>query len=217
MISTYNEKWITVNPSSGSGNSKVSVTGKTYEGREARNTQLIISSLDAGSVSRTVKQEGKPEFITFKNSNYSVSNNQNQNELEVTIQGKSNAKKLNFKISSQSSDSFKHTINYTVYDHEYSNNSTIQDDPGKSMSYDFIVKIRVNINPDNNYDFTVFAYGESINALATCAVHISNEDPYLKISPEGNLVLNWEGYDINNPAIPIKIEVDSNVAWDITF
>ena len=55
--------WCTVNPTEGSGNKTVNVSGETHTGRTARQTTLTITAANVEPVTVQVNQAGKPEYV----------------------------------------------------------------------------------------------------------------------------------------------------------
>ena len=56
--------WLTVSPTTGSGNGTVSVsTGSEHSGRVARSTTLTITAANVADQTVTVNQAGKPEYV----------------------------------------------------------------------------------------------------------------------------------------------------------
>lgn len=91
--------WLTVTPSSGSGDGNISISGTAHTGRVARsygNGSSTGVKVVAGSITKyiAVTQAAKAEFVSFAQSSYSVA----ANGTSVTITGTSNSAKLSFEL-----------------------------------------------------------------------------------------------------------------------
>lgn len=59
--------WLTVSPSSGSGNGTINNTADVYTGRNSRSTTVTVSANGVANQTYKVTQTGRPEQINFKN------------------------------------------------------------------------------------------------------------------------------------------------------
>lgn len=116
--------WAKVQPSSGSGNATVNVSSDAPNtGRNKRSTTLTITAANVTPVSVAVNQAGKPQYVDAQDTATAAKAGAN-----VTISGKSNAKKLTFSIGT-SGNTLKPTLpaKYTAAGVETANGGQLQE------------------------------------------------------------------------------------------
>lgn len=136
--------WLTVNPTSGNGNSTVQNTGTVHTGREQRETTVTGVAVGV-SPNKTYKviQKGKPEFVSFTNG---AETTVGKAGGTLTITGKTNSSKLNFELVDLEARAvveggLKLTIpsKYTAGGVETTNNVAITGDPGAQQEFEFSI------------------------------------------------------------------------------
>lgn len=198
--------WLTVDPTSGSGDGTISNTGSQHTGRVLRTGTVTVSAEGVpGSKTYTVNQEPKPEFVSFDNgATMSVS----KDGGSVKVAGKSNSKKLNFAFVGGASGATLATP-YTAAGKSTANDAEIEGDPGAAAQYNFEVTITV----PKNETVEVIARTLSVtNGDAVSAQIVLNQtagDAFLNLDKEA-ITLPWEG----TPAQVVN--VDSNTSWSVS-
>lgn len=91
--------WLTVSPTSGSGDGTLSISGTPNTGRSQRSYGNGTSTgvkVTAGSITKYIKvtQAAKAEFVSFSRTDWSVA----YNATSVIVTGTSNSKRLTFKL-----------------------------------------------------------------------------------------------------------------------
>ena len=136
--------WLTVNPTSGNGNSTVQNTGTVHTGREQRETTVTGVAVGV-SPNKTYKviQKGKPEFVSFTNG---AETTVGKAGGTLTITGKTNSSKLNFELVDLKARAvveggLKLTLpsKYTAGGVETTNNVAITGDPGAQQEFEFSI------------------------------------------------------------------------------
>lgn len=136
--------WLTVNPTSGNGNSTVRNTGTVHTGREQRETTVTGVAVGV-SPNKTYKviQKGKPEFVSFTNG---AETTVGKAGGTLTITGKTNSSKLNFELVDIETRAvveggLKLTLpsKYTAGGVETTNNVAITGDPGAQQEFEFSI------------------------------------------------------------------------------
>ncbi len=198
--------WLTVDPTSGSGDGTITNTGLEHTGRVLRSgTVTVTGDGVAGSKSYTVNQEPKPEFVELDNG-ASMSVPKEGGVVKVT--GKSNSKALSFAFVGEA-DSAEIAASYTAAGKSAANGSEIEGDPGAAAQYNFEVEVTV---PENT---TVDAVARTVkvsNGGAVAAQIVLNQtagDAFLNLDKE-TITLPWEG----TPAQVVN--VDSNTSWNVS-
>lgn len=198
--------WLTVDPTSGSGDGTITNTGLEHTGRVLRTgTVTVTGDGVAGSKTYTVNQEPKPEFVELDNG-ASMSVSKEGGAVKVT--GKSNSKALSFAFVGETGGA-EMAASYTAAGKSAANGSEIEGDPGATAQYNFEVEVTV---PENT---TVDAVARTVkvsNGGAVAAQIVLNQtagDAFLNLDKE-TVTLPWEG----TPAQVVN--VDSNTSWSVS-
>lgn len=198
--------WLTVDPTSGSGDGTITNTGLEHTGRVLRTgTVTVTGDGVAGSKAYTVNQEPKPEFVELDNG---VSMSVSKEGGAVKITGKSNSKALSFAFVGEAGGA-EMAASYTAAGKSAANGSEIEGDPGAAAQYNFEVEVTV---PENT---TVDAVARTVkvsNGGAVAAQIVLNQtagDAFLNLDKE-TITLPWEG----TPAQVVN--VDSNTSWNVS-
>ena len=198
--------WLTVNPTSGSGDGTITNTGLEHTGRVLRTgTVTVTGDGVAGSKTYTVNQEPKPEFVELDNgASMSVS----KAGGKVKVAGKSNSNALSFTFVGEAGGA-SIADSYTAAGKSAANGSEIEGDPGAVAQYNFEVEVTV---PENT---TVDAVSRTVkvsNGGVVAAQIVLNQtagDAFLNLDKE-TITLPWEG----TPAQVVN--VDSNTSWNVS-
>lgn len=198
--------WLTVDPTSGSGDGTITNTGLEHTGRVLRTgTVTVTGDGVAGSKAYTVNQEPKPEFVELDNgASMSVS----KEGGKVKVAGKSNSNALSFAFVGEAGGA-SIAASYTAAGKSAANGSEIEGDPGAVAQYNFEVEVTV---PENT---TVDAVSRTVkvsNGGVVAAQIVLNQtagDAFLNLDKE-TITLPWEG----TPAQVVN--VDSNTSWNVS-
>lgn len=199
--------WLTVSPTSGSGDGTITNTGLEHTGRVLRTgTVTVTANGVAGSKTYTVNQEPKPEFVEADNGS-SMSVSKTGGSVKVT--GKSNSKKLTFSLLGESAGATL-AASYTAAGKTTTNGAEITGDPGASAQYNFEVVVTV---PENT---TIEAVDRTLKVVCgdeTVSTQIvlsqTAGDAFLNLDKEA-VTLPWKG----TPAQTVS--VDSNTSWTVS-
>jgi len=144
-------QWVATQPSSGSMNGTVNVSGSKHTGRNQRSGKLTFKADGAPDVERPVNQAGRTEFVT-------VSDVSGRKEFvtvsdvsapkgggNVTITGKSNSSKLNFALG-VGDITVTLPTNYSAGGATTPNNTAITGDPGASAEFEFSMTLAIPAN-----------------------------------------------------------------------
>ena len=198
--------WLTVDPTSGSGDGTITNTGLEHTGRVLRTgTVTVTGDGVAGSKAYTVNQEPKPEFVELDNgASMSVS----KEGGKVKVAGKSNSNALSFAFVGEAGGA-SIAASYTAAGKSAANGSEIEGDPGAAAQYNFEVEVTV---PENT---TVDAVSRTVKVsnggvvAAQIVLNQTSGDAFLNLDKE-TITLPWEG----TPAQVVN--VDSNTSWNVS-
>ena len=189
--------WITLDKSSGTGNSTLQVTAAAFTGRLER-TGLITAVTNGGAQdSTTVTQEGKAEFIQITSNSLTPISAVGQ---EVTILGKSNSAALkvltpnNVNIKSLAIDGAPQE------DWDGITNINIGGDPGASAEYNFeiVVVIGPNQSESGLADITVVVDNSNTEDMVEDSITFS-QAPGVKTYSEV-VITDGPSYEDASPA-----------------
>lgn len=193
--------WCSVNPTEGSGNKTVSVSGATHTGRTARQTTLTITAANVEPVTVQVNQSGKPEFIDSQDTAAVVKDGQ-----VLTISGKSNSSKLTFSLGTGYLN-LEMPATYTANSVTTTNGEPIEGDPGQNAEYDFSIKFTVAKNEGITELTRQLIVTDEGGHTDTCLITQAAGDSTLSVS-KNTIELDYEGN-------AQSFEVISNASWKI--
>lgn len=194
--------WLSVNPSSGSGNANVNVSSQTaHSGRVARTTTLTWKAANVADVVRSVNQAGKPEYVDIADSAAS-----DQAGKVVTISGVSNSAKLTFSLGTGELDISLPT-SYTANSITTENGVAIAGDPGAMAEYNFSISITVPANEGVDELSRQIIVEDGAGNRDVCLLTLAAGEPYITIA-EGVIELDYLG-------TAVTVAVESNTDWTV--
>lgn len=196
--------WAKVSPSSGSGNATVNVSSTAPNtGRDKRSTTLTITAANVTPVTVAVNQAGKPQYAEMQDTATAP-----KAAANVTISGKSNAKRLTFSIGT-SGNTLKPTLpeKYTAAGVETTNGEAISGDPGANAEYDFSIVIPVLLNETIEEKTAQIIVTDDAGNTDTCVLTQAAGDATLSVS-KTSVDLTYEG-------TAVSFDVKSNTTWSI--
>ena len=193
--------WCTVNPTEGSGNKTVNVSGETHTGRTARQTTLTITAANVEPVTVQVNQAGKPEFVNSQDTAAVVKDGQ-----VLTISGKSNSRKLTFSLGTGTLE-MELPATYIANSLTVNNGEEISGDPGTASEYDFSIQFTVARNESITDLTRQLVVTDEGGHTDTCLIRQAAGDPTLSVS-KNTIELDYLG-------TAQSFEVISNSNWSI--
>lgn len=193
--------WCTVNPTEGSGNKTVNVSGETHTGRTARQTTLTITAANVEPVTVAVNQAGKPEFVNSQDTAAVVKGGQ-----VLTISGKSNSSKLTFSLGTGNLE-MELPATYTANSVTTTNGEPINGDPGQNTEYDFSIQFTVARNESITELTRQLVVTDEGGHTDTCLITQAAGDSTLSVS-KNTIELDYLG-------TAQSFEVISNASWTI--
>lgn len=210
-MSNVVKKNISVGPSSGSGNTTLTVKASPANlGNRVKQTQVFSVSATGVSESKsfTANLLPKAEFVSFDNgASMAVS----KTGGTVTIKGKSNSASLTFTKGSGSVITANITaIKYTANGSEATNGVAISGDPGASRQYEFTLTLTAAANGTINarrQQITVVGAGGT-EVAATITLNQTAGDPTLSVSPTT--------VDVPQDGTTVTVNVVTNTTFTVT-
>lgn len=200
--------WLTVNPSTGSGNKTVVNSASEHTGRISRTgTVTVTASGIATPKTYNVIQTAKEEFVSFDEGEETSSP---KDGGKFTLTGYSNGVSLKFSWVSNSNSGAKIAETVSINRGNIlagSRGETIQGDPGASYQYPFSIELNIPPNTTVNTVSRVLKV-ETPNKSAQINIKQSAGDPTLSISP-ASITISQAGTGVN-------VTIGSNTSWTIS-
>lgn len=193
-------QWVTTQPSSGSMNGTVNISGSRHTGRNQRSGKLTFKADGAADVERPVNQAGRTEFVSVNDVSAPKDGG------NVTITGKSNSSKLNFALGS-GDITVSLPASYSAGGATTTNNTAITGDPGAGAEFEFSMTLAIPKNTtiaNRSRKITITAAGGQI---ATATISQAAGDPTLSVTP-ATVTLDAEG-------TAVAVTVTSNTNWTV--
>jgi hypothetical protein len=203
------KSFVTLDKDSGSGNSTVTVSANSDNtGRNLRSVTTTYSAADCSDVPTTIKQAGKPEFVSFDNATATVA----KGGGSVTITGKSNSSKLTFSLGSGGTLNLTLPSTYTANSQSTSNGVAIADDPGAVQEYAFSITFS-NIPANTSIDALTkqLIVAPNSGTSATCNISQTAGDATLSVSPS-EITLDWNASTTGTTG---TFSVTANTTWTV--
>lgn len=196
--------WLNPSKTSGNGNDTINVSAKTQNtGRNARSTQITFKAVNCSDVTRTVNQNGKPEFVSFTED---TASSENTGKV-ITLEGTSNSSKLTF---SKSLDNIGLTLpsTYTAAGLQTNNGANISGDPGAVQEYNWSIKLTIPSNTDTNNKTCQISVQDDGGHTSICTITLAAGEATLEVSPN-TINLPWDA------STSAQFTVTSNTEWTI--
>lgn len=192
----------TLNPSTGSGDATVQVTGENYKGRNQRSVSARVT---AASLTKDVviNQQGLAEYV-----NIDATKAVAKEGGTITINGTTNSSKLTFSLDGENAIELVLPGTYIAAGSSTNNGEAIADDPGATGEVAFSITfadIASNETIEEKVS-TVKVVAEG-GQEASCVVTQAAGDPTLEVSPL-TITLNAAG-DAQ------ELTINSNTNWSI--
>ena len=197
--------WLSINPSTGSGNGTIKNTGTVHTGRVARTGTVTVTAVGVATpATYKVTQKPKAEFVEFTNGP-EMAFNKAAGTLSVT--GKSNSSKLTFAFVGNAFE-VEVPTKYTAAGTSTNNGSTINGDPGATAEYDFSVDLEIPMNDtieEVSRTLKVTANGAQ---AAQIVIKQAAGDARIEVTPS-EITLEADGTAVN-------VTVASNTSWTVS-
>lgn len=205
--------YLTVTPTSGSGNGSVSISSKVkHTGRVARSSTLKGSMTNYPAVEEVtinVTESPKAEFVSFSSSTYSVT----KTGSTLTVTGTSNSSKLTFSYPSNGIGIAAIT-SYKAGSVTATSGTAISGDPGATAQYTFEVTLKVPENTTlKSKTCTLVVRGSASSITSQCVITQSAGDPYLWVGEADQTEIS---ITIPQAGTAQSVQVLSNDAWTVS-
>lgn len=198
--------WLITTPNQGSGNGSIENSASAHTGRVARTGTVTVTGVGVSSPQTyKVTQSPKSEFVSFNDGSEASAPKDGGN---VTIQGKSNSKKLTFAWVGSVPDV---TIpsNYQANGTSTANGAEITNDPGATSEFAFSLQLNFPENDDVEEITRTLKVTAEGGQTAQIAINQAAGDATLQLS-ESEITLPQEG----RPAV--SVNVTSNTTWTVS-
>ena len=203
--------YLTVTPTSGSGNGSVSISSKVkHTGRVERSSTLKGSMTkypDVGEVTIHVTESPKAEFVSFSSSTYSVT----KTGSTLSVTGTSNSSKLTFSYPSNGIG-IAAIASYKAGSVAATSGTAISGDPGATAQYTFTLSLTYSTNTTVKARSTqIKVTANSSSVTATTTITQAAGDPYLWLGSSGTSTFS---VTVPQAGTAQSVQVLSNDAWE---
>ena len=197
--------WLTVDPSTGSGNGTISNSASAHTGRVARTGTVTVTGTGVATpATYTVTQTPKAEFASFDDGESMAAGKAGGT---VTVTGKSNSSKLTFSWAGTVSD-VSIPASYTAAGTTTSNGTAITGDPGATAEYAFSIALTFPANT------TVSEITRSL--IVTCNGSQSAQIAIVQSAGDATLSVSPSEITIPQAGTAQTVTVTSNTSWTVS-
>ena len=196
--------WLSINPSTGSGNGTISNTATAHTGRVQRSGTVTVTGNGVSTpVTYKVTQEAKAEFAQFSNGPEMAAP---KSAGKVTVTGKSNSSKLTFSFVGDSKE-VELPAKYTAAGAEVDNGTAITGDPGASAEFNFSVELDLPMNDTIEEVERTVSVTANGGQAAQIVIKQAAGDARLAVEP-AEITIPQDGS-------AVSVEVSSNTSWTV--
>ena len=197
--------WLSVTPTSGSGNGTISNSSSAHTGRVKREGVVTVQGSGvAAAATYKVIQTPKAEFVSFDNGTEMAIQKSGGN---VTIAGKSNSSKLTFAWVGDNGN-VALPSKYEAAGEQTNNNTAITGDPGATAEYEYNVVLSVPENASITSITRVLKVTANGGQSAQISLVQAAGDAYLSVTPT-EITIPQDGS-------AVSVTVTSNTSWTVS-
>lgn len=197
--------WLSINPSTGSGNGTIANSAPAHTGRIARTGTVTVTGNGVASpVTYKVTQTAKAEFAAFSNGPEMAAA---KTAGKVTVTGKSNSTKLTFAFVGENYE-VELPAKYTAAGKATDNGVAITGDPGATAQYDFSVELSLPLND------TI----EEVERTLSVTANGGQASQIVIKQAAGDARLAVEPTEITIPqdGSAVSVQVTANTSWTVS-
>lgn len=194
---------LTINPTSGSGNATVSVTGNVNTGRNSRSKQITVRGSGVAAKTVTINQLGKTEFVEIDQASYTLA----ATATNLTITGKSNSRALTLEVLDAEME-LMGVDAYYVSNTQYASGVAVTGDPGAAEAYAFEIRVVLQVNTTITQQTAMLKVTTESGADATVTFTHSAGNAYLNVD-HTTLQMAADG-------TAVQFAISSNTSWTIS-
>lgn len=203
------KKGIQVNPSSGSGDTQLSLTASPANpGNRVKQTTTFNVQADGveAPVVLTANLLPKPEFVSFDNG---ATQAVDKGGGQITITGKSNSAMLKFsKGAGEIISADIASVEYEANGSPATSGVAIDGDPGATAQYVFTLTLQAAANETiEARTQQIVVECQTTSVKATITLNQTAGDPELSIEPTS--------VDVPQDGSPVTVQVQSNTTWTV--
>lgn len=198
--------WLSINPSTGSGNGTIANSSTAHTGRVARTGIVTVTAVGVSTPSTyKVTQEAKPEFVSFNNGAEMAAD---KKAGKVTVSGKTNSSKLTFSFLDNDGNGVEIPAKYTAAGVAVNNGAAIEGDPGATAEFTFSVELDIPLNDTvEEIERTLVATANGGQATQIVIKQTAG-DARIKVTPT-EITIPQDGS-------AVSVTVESNTSWTVS-
>ena len=206
--------WLSITPTSGSGNGQIQYSATSHTGRVARPSspyESIVENSKTADCTVSVTQNPKAEFVQIQST---ASPAKTGGTLKITGTGNAATLTFSYKDSPAPTLELSPVTTYTVNSASATSGTAISGDPGASAQYTFEVTLEV---PENmtleSKTCTLVVQGSASSITSQCVITQSAGDPYLWVGKADQTEIS---ITIPQAGTAQSVQVLSNDAWTVS-
>lgn len=197
--------WLTVDPSTGSGNGTISNSAAAHTGRVARVGTVTVTGVGVSTPSiYEVTQSPKAEFASFDNG---AEMSAPKTAGKVTVEGKSNSSKLTFSWAGESY-TVELPLSYQANGNSTNNGESLPGDPGATSEYSFSVELDFPLNDTVEEVVRTLIVTANGGQAKQIAIKQAAGDARLSVTP-AKITIPQDG-------TAVSVNVESNTGWSLS-
>lgn len=196
--------WLSLTPTSGSGNGTISNSSSAHTGRVKREGTVTVTGAGVTTpATYKVIQTPKGEFVQFDNGTELAVQKSGGN---VTITGKSNSSKLTFSWVGTSNVTLPNS--FEAAGMTTANGSSISGDPGATAEYNYNIEFSFPSNTTTGEITRTLKVTANGGQSAQIAIKQAAGDAFLSVSP-AEITIPQDGS-------AVSVQVTSNTDWSVS-
>lgn len=197
--------WLTVDPSTGSGNGTISNSAAAHTGRVARVGTVTVTGVGVSTPSTyEVTQSPKAEFASFGNG---AEMSAPKTAGKVTVEGKSNSSKLTFSWAGENYN-VELPLSYQANGNSTNNGESLTGDPGATSEYNFSVELDFPLNDTIEEVVRTLIVTANGGQAKQIAIKQAAGDARLSVTPT-KITIPQDG-------TAVSVNVESNTGWSLS-
>ena len=206
--------WLTITPTSGSGNGQIQYSATEHTGRVARPSspyESIVENSKTADCTVSVTQNPKAEFVQIQST---ASPAKTGGTLKITGTGNAATLTFSYKDSPAPTLELSPVTTYTVNSASATSGTAISGDPGATAQYTFTLTLTYSTNTTVKARSTqIKVTANSSSVTATTTITQAAGDPYLWLGSSGTSTFS---VTVPQAGTAQSVQVLSNDAWTVS-
>lgn len=198
--------WLSITPTSGSGNGAISNSAGEHTGRVARTGTVTVTGVGVSTpATYKVTQTPKSEFVSFDDG---AEMSAPKDASTLTIEGLSNSSKLTFAWVGDGGNGVDIPATYQANGMTTNNGNAIEGDPGATSQYAFNIELDIPKNDTIEEVTRILRVTSNGGKAVQISIVQTAGDARLSVSPT-EITIPQDGS-------AVSVQVSSNTSWTVS-